>query len=112
MNKYDLASKFYGNPYLNGSVYLLQKREKVLSRFFATDSVDETTFENRVTCDTANSYVNQFFRPGNCFLQKHGGANHVVVRDWTEAYIEPLLLGNPILYLYEIRQRDQDDLQL
>ena len=93
------------NPYLNGSFYLLQKRYETLSRFFASNSVGETAFENRVTYDTANSYLNQFLRAENCLPRKHGGANHVVVSDWIEAYIEALLLFNPMLYL---RKREKE----
>ena len=102
----------YGNPYLNGSAYPLQKRYEVLSSFFASNSVAEAAFQNRVACDTANSYVNQFLRTGNCLPRKQGGANHVVVSDWIEANIEALLLCNPMLYLSEIRERVEDDLQL
>ena len=41
----------YGKPYLSGSVYLQQKRYEVLSRFFSSKSVDETTSrtESRTT---------------------------------------------------------------
>ena len=87
----------YGNPYLNGST----KRYEVLSRFFASDLVDETAFENIVTHDTANSYVNHFLRTGNSLPcpRKHGGTNYVVVSDWIQDYIEPLFLSNPMLYL-------------
>ena len=91
----------------------LSAAEKIrgIMKFFASNSVTEAAFQNRVTYDTADSYVNQFLRPGNCLPCKQGGANHVVVSDWTEAYLEALLLCNPMLYLSEIREGIEDDLQ-
>ena len=80
--------------------------------FFASNSVAEAAFQNRGAYDTANIYVNQFLRTGNCLPRKQGGANHLVMSDWIEAYIEALLLCNPMLYLSEIRERVEDDLQL
>ena len=74
---------------------------EVLSSFYSSNSVAEVAFQDRVTYDIANIYVNQFLRTGNCFPREEGGANHVVVSDWIEAYI----LCNPMLYLSEIRER-------
>ena len=106
-----MASKYLWKSVPQWICLSATERNEVLSRFFASNSVDETGFENRVAYDTASSYVNHFLKIENCLPQKHGGANYVVVSDWIQAYIE-----SPLLYLSEIREtpreRDQDDLQL
>ena len=100
------------NQYLNGSVYLLQKGKRYYQDFLLQTLLMKR-LSKTVTYDTANSsYVNRFLRTGNCLPRKRGGANYVVVSDSIQAYIEPLFLCNPMLYLSEIRERDQDDLQL
>ena len=38
--------------------------------------------------------------------------SHVVVHDWIKVYIEALLMVNPMLYLSEICERVEEDLQL
>ena len=77
-----------------------EKIRGIIKFLFASNSVAEAAFQNRVACDTAN---------------KSDGATDVVVSDWTEAYnctSRPLLLCNLMLYLSEIRERVEDDLQL
>ena len=81
-------------------LFICHRKVRGIVKTFASNSVDKTAFENRITYDTANSYVNHFLRTGNCLPRKHGGANYVVVIDWIQAYIESLFLCNTMLSIY------------
>ena len=106
-----LGFKMSTEIFTSMDLFICYRKVRGIIKIFASNFVDETVFKNRVTY-LANSYLNHFLRTGNSLPLKHGGANYVVVSDWIQAYIEALFLCNPKLYLLEIRERDQDDLQL
>ena len=113
MNNYALDSKYLWKPVPQWICLSAAEKIRGIIKFFLLQTqFAEAAFQKRVANNTANIYVNQFLRTGNCLPRKQGGANHVVMSDWIEAYIEALLLCNPMLYLSEIRERVEDDLQL
>ena len=74
------------------------ERYEVLSRFFASISVDdETAFENRVTYDTANSYVNHFLRTAELSPTEILGSVKNFFQEWDDLSSVSLcseILGN------------------
>ena len=105
-----------GGIYLNSAAYPLQKRYEIVGSFLNTRStcISDSARENKVTYNTANKIMNNFFATRNC---KPGKGLHVnetgkKIQDWMMAYLEALVLTEPWLYLREIQGRLTNDLTL
>ena len=77
-----------------------------------TRSISDSARENKVTYDTANKIVNNFFATGNCEPRKGLNETGKKMQDWMMAYLEALVLMEPWLYLREIGERLTNHLTL
>ena len=101
-----------GGIHLEGTAYPLQKRYEIVKTFINTGDTAETARQNHVCFNTADRILTGFFTTGTCEPKKGGNGTHRKLEEWMLAYLEDLVLTEPWLYLREIRDRLENDLNL